>query len=328
MPSTAPASVRAAVVRAFGEPPRCESVPLPEPHGAHQRVVDVLAAGLHPRVRSAADGGHYTSTGELPLVPGVDGVGRDADGSLLYFALPDTAFGSMAERTVIDRRRAFPLPADADPVAVAAGMNPAMSSWVALRHRAPAFAPGSAVLVLGATGNAGRAAVSVARLLGAGRVVGAGRDAARLAALPALGADATVPLVGAADEVAGRLAAQAADVDVVLDYLWGPPAAAAMEALVRARADRSAPLDWVQIGAVAGPELALPSALLRAANLRVSGSGQGSVGLDALLADLPELADRICAGDLPVDAEAVPLADVTRTWTQPPPEGRRVVLVP
>jgi NADPH:quinone reductase-like Zn-dependent oxidoreductase len=40
-------------------------------------VVEVLAAALHPRVRSQANGSHYTSTGRLPLVPGIDAVVRD-----------------------------------------------------------------------------------------------------------------------------------------------------------------------------------------------------------------------------------------------------------
>ena len=70
-----------------------------------QVLVDVLAAGLHPRVRSQANGSHDTSTDELPLVPGIDGVGRAPDGGLRYFVLPDTAMGSMAEQTVVDLRR-------------------------------------------------------------------------------------------------------------------------------------------------------------------------------------------------------------------------------
>ena len=72
-------------------------------------VVDVIASGLHPRVRSQADGSHYTSSGELPLVPGIDGVGRAPDGTLRYFVLPDTTMGAMAEQTVIDRRRSIAL---------------------------------------------------------------------------------------------------------------------------------------------------------------------------------------------------------------------------
>ena len=142
-------------------------------------VVDVLAAGLHPRVRSQASGSHYTSTGELPLVPGVDGVGRGPDGLLRYFALDGTGPGSMAEQALIDTRRSVVLPEGSDPVAVAAAMNPAMSSWVALRRRA-GFQAGQDVLVLGATGNAGRLAVQIARQLGARQVIGdrAGRRAA------------------------------------------------------------------------------------------------------------------------------------------------------
>jgi len=144
-------------------------------------------------VRSQADGSHYTSSDELPLVPGIDGVGRAPDGTLRYFILPDTTMGAMAEQTVVDLRRSVVLTEDSDPVLIAAAMNPAMSSWVALRRRVT-FPPGQRVLVLAATGNAGRLAVQVAKRLGASHVIGAGRQPERLAALTALGADATVAL--------------------------------------------------------------------------------------------------------------------------------------
>ena len=193
--------MKAAVVSSFGAAPRYAAFPAPAPAGDHDMILDVIAAGLHPRVRSQADGSHYTSTGELPLVPGIDGVGRGPDGLLRYFILPDTRVGAMAEQTVIDTRRSIVLPAGSDPIAVAAAMNPAMSSWIALRQRVP-FQPGQDVLVLGATGHAGRLAVQVARLLGAGHVIAAGRDATRLAALPALGATGTVPLGGDAGPLA------------------------------------------------------------------------------------------------------------------------------
>src|SRR5690349_8826427 len=134
-------TVKAAVVSSFDTAPRYEEFSIPPVAGEHDLVIDVIAAGLHPRVRSQADGSHYTSTDELPLVPGIDGVGRGADGLLRYFILPDTTMGSMAERTVIDSRRSVVLPEGSDPVAIAAAMNPAMSSWVALRQRIR-FAPG------------------------------------------------------------------------------------------------------------------------------------------------------------------------------------------
>ena len=127
--------MRAAVVTSFDTPPACQDFPAPAPQAPGEVLVDVIAAGLHPRVRSQADGSHYTSTGELPLVPGIDGVGRAPDGTLRYFTLPDTTMGAMAEQTVIDLRRSVILPGDSNPVLIAAAMNPAMSSWVALRRR-------------------------------------------------------------------------------------------------------------------------------------------------------------------------------------------------
>ena len=314
-------AMHAAVVTSFDRPPAYAPFEEPVATGEDEVVVDVLAAGLHPRVRSEASGSHYTSTGELPLVPGVDGVGRTAEGGLVYFVLLDSRFGSFAERAVVDRRRVVALPEGSDPVALAAAMNPGMSSWVALRRRIP-LSPGASVLVLGATGNAGRMAVQIAGHLGAAHVVAAGRDAGRLESLSALGADATVAL---GDDEFGALGEAAGDVDVVVDYLWGPVAEQAIPALVRARSDRGRPLDWIQIGAVTGPEIALPSAALRAANLRILGSGQGSVSTVGIVAELPALAAEITAGTFRIDAVAMPLAEVDAAWGR---AGERVVLVP
>ena len=319
--------MHAAVVTTFDSAPRYQEFPTPVPAGDDEMLVDVLAAGLHPRVRSQADGSHYTSTDELPLVPGIDGVGRGPDGRLRYFILPDTTMGAMAEQTVIDIRRSVVVADTIDPVVVAAAMNPAMSSWVALRQRVP-FQAGQDVLVLGATGNAGQLAVQIAKLFGAGQIVAAGRAADRLAGLPALGATATVLLDGADDDTADRLGQAAADVDVVIDYLWGEPAAAAMIAVLTNRADRHKPLTWIQIGSVAGPTAPIPSAALRAARLQIVGSGQGSVSAREYLAELPALAEQIAVGTLDVDAWAMPLADVEQAWTAAADARKRIVLTP
>src|SRR5580658_9020307 len=300
--------MHAAVVTTFGAAPRYQEFPVPVPADG-ELLVDVLAAGLHPRVRSQASGSHYTSTDELPLVPGIDGVGRGPDGRLRYFVLPDTTMGAMAAQTVIDTRRSIVLPADTDPVTVAAAMNPAMSSWVALRQRV-SFQGGQDVLVLGATGNAGQLAVQVARLFGAGQVIAAGRSAERLAGLAALGATAVVPLADGAD----LLGKAAAEVDVVLDYLWGEPAATAMVAVLTQRADRGKPLTWIEIGSVAGATAPIPSAALRAARLQMVGSGQGSVATSAILAELPVLAREISKGTFGIDVRRVPLAEVGQAW--------------
>jgi NADPH:quinone reductase-like Zn-dependent oxidoreductase len=320
-------SMHAAVVRSFDHAPRYEVHDVPAPAGEDQSLVDVLAVGLHPRVRSGASGRHYSSSGTLPMIPGVDGVGRLPDGRRVYFVAPDDVWGSMADRAVLDVRRMVALPDGADSNVIAAAMNPAMSAWVALRRRVP-LQPGQSVLVLGATGNAGGMAVQVAKLLGAARVVGAGRNPAQLRALPGLGADAVVALRGDSADVADRLASAAAEVDIVIDYLWGEPAASTMVALLRAREDRSRAMDWIQIGAMAGPTLELPSVALRSANLRIQGNGQGAVSTQAYLAELPSLIEEIGAGSLTVSARPVPLSEVEAIWDTPDTPGERVVLIP
>ena len=317
--------MHAAVVRSFDHPPRYEEVAAPQP-AEGQILVDVLAVGLHPRVRSGANGSHYTSDGRLPMIPGVDGVARLPDGGEVYFVAADGDAGTMAEQALLDPRRAVPLPPNADPVIAAAAMNPAMSSWVALRRRVR-LQPGQSVLVLGATGNAGQLAVQIARHLGAAQIIAAGRDPERLDLLTGLGATSVVSLAGDPAQAADQLGKAAGDVDVVIDYTWGPPTELAIPALITHRTDRSAPLDWIQIGSMAGPDLTLPSFVLRAANLRIMGSGQGSVTTAGIVAELPALLEQIAAGTLSVGALPLPLTDVEQAWTSPTEPGQRVVFV-
>lgn len=308
--------MRAAVITAYDAPPVYGECPEPVARGEHEIVVDVLAAGLHHLTRAKANGTHYTATGVFPLVPGVDAVVRDPSGTLRYAVLDDTNLGTFAERTVIDTRRSVVLPDDVDPVRIAAAMNPGMSSWVALRRRIT-FRDGQSVLVLGATGSAGRMAIQIAKRFGAAQVFAAGRDATRLRTLPALGADQALAF--------GEIAA-AADVDVVLDFVWGTPAADAMLPLLTARADRSAPLTWIQIGSMAGASAPIPSAALRAARLNIVGSGIGSVSPRDFIAELPELAKAVTEGAIDVNARTVPLSRIATAWSEATTE--RVVFVP
>ena len=278
--------MKAAVVSSFDSAPRYQDFPLPVPADDDEVLVDVLAAGLHPRVRSQADGSHYTSTDALPLVPASTASAGVRTACCATSSCPTPRWARWPSRRSSTSAAASPARGHR-PVTVAAAMNPAMSSWVALRQRV-SFQAGQDVLVLGATGNAGQMAVQVAKRLGAGQIIAAGRDTGRLAALPALGATATVPLGAStgASSGADRLAKTAADVDVVLDYLWGQPAADAMTAIITSRADRSRPLSWIEIGSVAGPTAPIPSAALRAARLQLVGSGQGSVSTREYLAEL------------------------------------------
>lgn len=196
-------------------------------------------------------------------------------------------------------------------------MNPGMSFWVALRRRI-AFQKGQRIAILGATGNAGRMAIQIAKRFGASQVIAVGRDTTRFKELLALGADQAV----AFDEIG----AAAADVDVVLDFVWGAPAAESMLPILTARADRSVPLDWVQIGSLAGASAPIPSAALRSARLRIVGSGIGSVPSRDFIAELPELAAAVTDGSLDVQARPVPLADIAKVWDEQTSE--RLVFVP
>lgn len=319
--------MNAAVVTSFDEPPHYQQVDVPQPRGPEQILVDVLAVGLHPRARTGAAGAHYTSTRKLPMVPGIDAVGRRADGSRIYFTATNDVVGTMAEKALVDVRRAIELPPNVDAAKIAAALNPAMSSWVALRRRVHIEA-GQSVLVLGATGNAGAMAVQVAKLLGASRVVAAGRDVRRLEALTALGADDLVQLSGDEAATSQALAVRAAEVDIVIDYLWSDPAAQAMSALLRTRTDRARALDWIQIGAIAGPTLELASVALRSANLRIQGAGQGAVSIEVYRAELPSLVEEIHAGRISVRPRAVPLSEVERVWPEPDVSGERTVFIP
>jgi len=213
------------------------------------------------------------------------------------------------------------LPASSDPITVAAAMNPAMGSWLALRCRVP-FKKRQNVLILGATGNAGSMAVQVAQHLGATQIIAAGRDEQRLAKLPALGATHTVKL---GDERLGQLARE---VDVVLDFVWGDSTAKAIELLITERADRSRPLTWIEIGSVAGQTAAIPSAALRASQLQIVGSGLGSVPGREIVKELPALVKEIARGTFRINARSVPLRDVERAWTEVEHSSERIVLVP
>lgn len=311
--------MKAAVIRDFREGPRYQSFEPPDEDG---EWVEVLAAALSPRVRSGASGQHYTSSGVLPLVPGLDGVGRLADGRRVYFVAAGERLGTLAEKTLAEPRLMVPLPEQVSAPAVAALMLPAISSWVALTKRVT-LAAGQSVLVLGATGTAGQLAVQIAKQLGAGHIVAAGRDAAALERVRARGADRVVSLADGA-----AVAEAASEVDVVLDYLWGSVAGALMPALCRKRADESRALHWVLIGAVAGDEIALSSVLLRKRNLHILGSGQGAVSTAEMFGVAPEVLSAFAAGRLAVDAREVPLAEVEKWWAAPLRSGERLVFIP
>ncbi len=166
--------MRAAVVTVPDTSPVCGDFPEPTVPPGHEPL-HLVGAGLHNIVRGLATGGHY-SHGQLtyPLVPGIDAVARTGDGCLVYTGYARPPFGTMAERLVAPFQAE--VPAGADPLAIAAGMNPALSGWMVLTSRRKEMGALSTVLVLGATGMSGSLAVQGALALGAERVIAAGRD--------------------------------------------------------------------------------------------------------------------------------------------------------
>lgn len=320
--------MNAAVVYAFDAPPRYTSFEDPVA-GDGERLVSVSAAGLHPIVKSLAKGTHYGSSGTLPFVAGVDGVGKLDDGTRVYFGISRSPFGTFSERALAANWMCLPLPDGLDDVTAAGIANPAMSSWAALTARAK-FVAGESVLILGATGVAGQLAIQVAKRLGARRVVAAGRNPQALQTLAALGADAVISLdqeQGALvsafrDEIAG------AGVDVVLDYLWGAPAERVLEAVSQKGLRKAAArIRFIQIGESAGKSITLSAATLRSSGLELLGSGFGSASLDQLRDGLAAFFQVAAKEPFEFRTKVAPLKDVEALWNEKD-EGTRLVFQP
>jgi NADPH:quinone reductase-like Zn-dependent oxidoreductase len=319
--------MKAAVVESFDRPPRCAE--FPDPVAADGEVlIEVKAAGLHPIVKGLASGTHYGSTGELPFVPGVDGVGRLADGSRLYFGATRPPYGTFAERSMSRPAMCVPLPDGLDDVTAAALANPGMSSRTALMRGQ--FAVGESVLILGATGVAGRLAVQIARRLGANRIVAAGRNPKALEELTALGADAVISLDQERDALveAFRQALADAKIDVVLDYLWGQPAEALLQAVSQKGLSHAVRrIRFVQIGNSAGPTITLAGATLRSSGLEMLGSGFGSASLPQIMQAVGELFKEAAKKPFKNAVKTASLRDVEALWNSRE-EGTRLVFEP
>ena len=316
--------VHAAVLHALGTAPVYE--PFAEPAaGPGQLVVEVSAAGVNPVDVRKASGTFVSGPPPLPSVVGSEGVGRIAgDGRRVYFGGSVAPFGAFAERTLVGEGEPIELPDGLDDgLAVTLGVS-GLAAWLPLAWRA-ALRPGETVLVLGATGIVGQLAVQAARLLGAGRVVAAGRDAEMLERARTLGADATVDL-GASDsrEALTQAFREAADgdIDVVHDPLWGAPAAAALEALaVDGR--------LVQLGQSAGADATFSSVAIRGRHLSVLGYMNYLVPRDVLRNAYRALVEHAVAGRLAVEVERLPLAQVGEAWERVQRSAhRKLVLVP
>lgn len=294
--------MHAAVVTTWGQTPKYVEIPDASSPDSESLQIRVQAIGLHAVVDSRATGTHYSAQ-TLPHVPGVDGVGTTTDGRVVYFSTFRTG-GSFAEVVNVDARAAFPLPEGVDPVQAAAFLNPGLSSWMALKMRAEKLPANFTVLIMGATSASGTIAIPLARAFGAGKVIGCARN---VEALEKLGLDATIALQTPASETDFAAANEA---DVILDYLYGPPAEHLLGAL-----ECSKPVQYIHIGGLAGQEMRLPGSVLRSKKLTIRGSGAGAFTHRDMAAEVPGLLEAF-RGVGPLPVRISPLSEVEAVWRE------------
>ena len=321
--------MHAAVLHTIGSMPRYQEFPEPvinNKDGGNKDgevLVHVHAASLKPVDKQMASGSHYASRGELPRVCGTDGVGHLEDGQRVFFGGARPPFGAMAERTVVPRAFTFPVPENVNDEIAAALPNPGISAWLSLAYRAK-LVRGENVLILGATGVTGRLAVKIARLLGAARVVAAGRNQQALHALHDLGADSTISLALPGTELSEAFVREAGQsgFQVVLDYVWGQPAETFLAATTRKEfAAIQSETRYVQVGESAGATITLPAAVLRSSALTMMGTA-GIPPRDVLVEAFQRVMAYAATGGIKIDTERVPLADIEHAWQRDQP-GRR-----
>jgi len=331
-PAQAAAGImRAAILHRHGAAPDYGLHPVPRrPPG--QALIKVTAAPVNPLDLLCASGTSYFGVPRLPYVPGTQGVGTVVvadglpSGQRVWFSC-DAGMrpgdGSMAELCLADETAAQPLPdAVSDDLAAALGLS-AIAAWMALTWRGE-LKPGEHVLVLGASGTVGQVGIQAARLLGAGRIIGACRDPHGRSRAADLGADAVADLTGDdPDVIAARLRLAVGDrLDLVLDPVWGTPAEAALRVL-------SARGRLVNLGSSAGQQASLGSATIRGCVISILGYTNNALTGAQKAAAFEEILTHAAAGRLTADLETLPLAEVGDGWSrcgQAP--HRRSVMIP
>ena len=224
------------------------------------------------------------------------------------------------------------MPDALEDITAAAIANPGMSAWAALVERAR-LRPGETVLINGATGTAGRLAIQLAKRLGAGRVIGTGRNAAELKQLESFGAevlpftlDAAHPL-GTKQYEEALMAEFVRGIDVVIDYLWGQSARTVIVAIAKAVEDGHA-VRFVHVGGASREEnIELPGAALRSSAIELMGSGIKSVPFPKLLARFEMSSRPLPPAKLQIATRTVSLSDIADAWDAPG-KPRVVVTIP
>jgi NADPH2:quinone reductase len=322
--------MKAAVLRDFGSLPHCEDFSEPTAN-AGDVLIHVKAVALENFDKMAAQGVHYASKRMFPQFPAIvghSGVGTLADGTLVAFGGSRPPYGTMAEMAVVPKEYAeyvSPVPEGVDAGLAAALPASALTSYLPLKWGAK-LEPGQTVLILGATGVSGKLAVRITSLLGAGKVVAAGREASILDSLPEMGADAIIDLNRPDAEVYDAFVREAGrGYDIILDFLWGHPTELLFKALTPSEVGLPTHITrYIQIGQAAGAAITLFAEALRTSGLVLGGD---IVSPAVLPKALQQVWAWIQEGKLTMDVEKVNLSCVTEAWLRKTP-GKRIVIVP
>lgn len=319
--------MKAAVLHEIGQIPRYEDFPDPVADEG-EVVLEMRCVAVENVDKAIAAGTHYASkryTAQLPVVPGFDGIGVRPDGAIVGFGNVRLPYGALAERTVVPADAMGPVPEGIAPE-VCAVLSSAVTGMSV--KTAAAFQPGETVLVQGATGVAGRLAVKIARLLGAGRIVVTGRDAGALESLREIGADTVINTAVSDDELAEAYRKARGDgFDVVVDYLWSRPTEVLLRTLIPESFSFGRPTRIIQVGESAGPTLTVSADSLRTSGVEIYGAAKG-LDAETMGEVYGQIVEWTRAGELTFDVETVPLSEIEAAWQRTDLRGKRLVIVP
>jgi NADPH:quinone reductase-like Zn-dependent oxidoreductase len=320
--------MKAAVLHNLGEAPRYENFLDPVP-GENEVLVNVKAVALDNAVKAIANGSHFSSKqflAQLPAIIGFSGIGAVDDGTIVGFGGMKPPYGSMAEKAVIPQEYTVRIPEGVEPAVAAVVPSSALTSYLPLRWIAK-LQHGETVLINGATGVSGKIAIQIAKLLGAGRIIGTGRNEKSLQQLYELGADDTVDLKLPDKNLSYAFAKELEKgCDIILDFLWGHPTEILLNALVPKQlglAKRKVRL--VQIGEMAGASLTLPADTIRTSGLEIYGGG--NIPYEVMPESTSQIWDYIQQGKLTMDIERIPLHEIESIWERANSDGKRTVIV-
>ncbi len=306
--------MKAVLCKQYGMPDTLvlEEVPSLAP-AAGQLVVSMKAAGVNFPDALIIQG-KYQVKPPMPFSPGSElaGVVKAVGAEVQNFKVGDAViayagYGGYAEEVAVDARTCIPMPAGVDFKVAASFMMTYGTSYHALKDRAR-LQPGETLLVLGAAGGVGSAAVELGKLMGA-RVIAAASSDEKLEACRKLGADAVINYSSEDLRAAIKRITEGKGVDVVYDPVGDRFAEPAMR-------DMAWGGRYLVIGFAAGeiPKIALNLPLLK--GFSIVGVFWGSFTRKEPKqnqANVQELLGWIAAGKLkPLVSAAYPLAEAAR----------------